>query len=70
MKLINRRSAIMALTKHMSDGTDYRNEIVEQCICAIRKLKVHDSCGEYDGVDECEPLVTKSFYDDVPVVLL
>lgn len=43
MKLINRRSAIMALTKQMSDGTDYRNEIVEQCIDAIRKLKVHNS---------------------------
>ena len=43
MKLINRRSAIMALTKQMLDGTDYRNEIVEQCIGAIRGLKVHDS---------------------------
>lgn len=43
MKLINRRSVIMVLTKQMSDGTNYRNEIVEQCIGAIMRLKVHDS---------------------------
>ena len=43
MKLINRRSAITALTKQMLDGTDYRNEIVGQCIGAIKELKVHDS---------------------------
>ena len=34
------------------------------------EIQHRDSCGEYDGVDECEPLVAKSFYDDVPVVLL
>lgn len=43
MKLISRRSAIMALTKQMSDWNDDRNKIVEQCIGAIRGLKVHDS---------------------------
>lgn len=43
MKLISRRSAIVALTKQMSDWNDDRNKIVEQCIGAIRGLKVHDS---------------------------
>lgn len=43
MELISRRSAIMALTKQMSDWNDDRNKIVEQCIGAIRGLKVHDS---------------------------
>lgn len=43
MKLISRRSAIMALTNQISDWNDDRNKIVEQCIDAIRGLKVHDS---------------------------
>ena len=42
MELINRRSAITALAKQMSDCTPYRNEIVKQCIGAVQKLKVHD----------------------------